>query len=38
MVENILTDTNFYEKLDADPSKAEKTEYTKFLKTHKTCW
>ena len=37
MVENILTDTNFYEKLDADPSKAEKTKYTTFLKTHKTC-
>ena len=37
MVEDILTDTNFYEKLDADPSKAEKTKYTKFLKTHKTC-
>ena len=33
----ILTDTIFHEKLDADPSKAEKTKYTKFLKTHKTC-
>ena len=37
MVENFLIDTNFYEKLDGDPSKAEKTKYTKFLKKHKTC-
>ena len=37
MVENTLNDKNFYEKLDSDPSKAEKLKYTKFLTKHKNC-
>ena len=32
MVENALDDGIFYEKLDTDPSKAERLKYSKFLK------
>ena len=35
--ENTLNDTHFYEKLDSDPSKAEKLKSTKFLSKHKNC-